>query len=288
VTAPLTIAALVRRLTDALTPLHGEREARSLARLVVGQVTGRSGAALLRDGGEPVPEASVDKINTILRQMKEERMPVQYLLGTTSFYGLELEVTPAVLIPRPESEEMVASLFEALRDVPGPFPLLDAGTGSGCLAIALALHLPASQVWACDISEEALDIARRNARRHHADIRFFSCDLLSPGTLPDRTWQCIVSNPPYIPAGERPALQPEVALHEPPRALFVPDDDPLLFYRALAAYALHHLAEGGILMVECHEEQASHVAALFRREGMQKVRVLQDINGKSRFVKAQR
>ncbi len=280
--------SLIRHLTRGLTPLHGEREARALARLIVATVSGRSGAALLRDGGEPFPDDLMPKINTIFRQMKEERMPVQYLLGETSFYDLSLEVTPAVLIPRPETEELVQITLEKLTKKKGPYHLLDIGTGSGALALALARHLPEATVWACDIDEETLEIARRNARKNRVNVHFFRDDILRPSPPPVSSFRCIVSNPPYIPEREKETLQPEVALHEPSRALFVPDDDPLLFYRHILRYARQHLEPDGYLMVECHAAHAEDVASLFRKEKLSAVTVHLDINGKKRFVTAEK
>ncbi len=277
-----TFDMLVRRLTATLEPEHGLPEARSLTLLVVRYVTGLSPAALLRDAHEPFPKELLPKVNNILRQLKA-RIPVQYVLGETEFYGCRIRVSPAVLIPRPETEELVRELLHQAGKDTAPFRILDAGTGSGCIAIALARKLPEAEIYASDVSEESLQLARENAEGNRVKVHFFRGDILNPE--PGGTYRYIVSNPPYVPESEKKNMQPEVVHHEPPGALFVPDDDPLLFYRALLDYASGHLEKGGWLMVETHEKFAGKVKDLFETYGMKEVEVKTDINGKERFVK---
>ncbi|MCD6200378.1 MAG: peptide chain release factor N(5)-glutamine methyltransferase [Bacteroidales bacterium] len=279
-----TLDMMVRRLTAILEPDHGPAEARSLALLVVRYVTGLSPVILLRDAHKPFPKERLPKVNNILRQLKE-RMPVQYVLGETEFYGCRIRVSPAVLIPRPETEELVHELLHIAGEETVPFRILDIGTGSGCIAVALAKALPEAEIDASDVSEESLQLARENAKENGAIVHFFREDVLNPGHRPGVTYRYIVSNPPYVPESEKKSMQPEVVHYEPPGALFVPDDDPLLFYRALLDYASEHLDNGGWLMVEAHEKFARKVKDLFEACGMSKVEVKTDINGKERFVK---
>ena len=277
-----TFDSLIRHLTASLTATHGPQEARSLARHVVAHVSGHSKTELLRDGSLPFPPERLPKINNILRQLKKHK-PLQQILGETEFYGCRILVNPSVLIPRPETEELVDRIVQELKEM-GKVSILDIGTGSGAIAIALARHLPQATVWASDISAEALATARENARLNEVTVRFFRDDILRPGPPPVERFDCIVSNPPYIPLSEKNNLQPEVKDHEPSHALFVPDDDPLLFYRAILDYAGNHLAGNGLLMVECHEHLARAVKEMFTECGITKVKVIKDINGKNRFV----
>jgi len=282
-----TFDSLIRHLTRQLEEERDPAEARSLARLVTGAVSGRSNTQLLRDGNLPFPQELLPKVNNILRQLKDH-MPLQYILGETVFYGCRLRVSPHVLIPRPETEELVERVVRTLQKEKEPFTVLDIGTGSGCIAVALARHLPRATLLATDISPGALETARENARLNGVQVRFFREDILHPATAPAEKLRCIVSNPPYIPASEKDGMQPEVRDHEPLEALFVPDNDPLLFYRAIAGYAREHLAEDGLLLVECHEKYAREVKTLFEQKGLQEVKVIRDINGKERFVEARK
>ena len=278
---------LVHRLIAALKTEHGLHEARSMAYLVVRYVTGLSQAVLLRDAREPFPKELLPKVNNILRQLKK-RMPIQYLMGETKFYGCRIVVNPAVLIPRPETEELVYGLLQKAKKDNYPGKILDIGTGSGCIAIAFAREVPEAEMYASDVTEEILSLAQKNARENGVDVHFFRQDILKPENEPKETYRFIVSNPPYIPESEKITIQPEVLLHEPARALFVPDKDPLLYYRAILEYSAGHLEEEGWLMVETHERFAGKVKDLFENYRMNEVEVKTDINGKERFVAGRR
>ena len=218
---------------------------------------------------------------------------MQYALGSARFCDHCFTVTPATLIPRPETEGLVQMALTAARRLASdrrssaaPLRVLDAGTGSGCIAISLALALAAegiaADVEAWDISEGALDVARRNAEALGAAVRFVHADILAlpAGASFDR----IVSNPPYICRHERAEMASHVTAHEPALALFVPDDDPQRFYRALAALAHRRLISGGALMVEAHSRYADATAAVMREAGLSDVAVHPDIFGLPRFV----
>ena len=282
-----TVDSVIRKLTSALTLLHGRREASALARLVVRSVTGRSPAELLRDAQEPFPKELLPKVNNILRDLKE-RKPVQYLLGETEFYGCRIMVTPAVLIPRPETEELVHRILQLAGDEYEGTRILDIGTGSGCIAVALAKNLPDAEVYACDVSGESLTVAAKNAEKNKVNVHFFEMDILHPDKGRKGMFTCIISNPPYIPESEKDSMQPEVIKYEPATALFVPDEDPLLYYRAILTYARDHLTQEGLLMVEVHEKKARDVARMFREYGMKHVKVIYDLNGKERFVEGRK
>lgn len=211
--------------------------------------------------------------------------PVQYITGTCWFYGMELQVNPQVLIPRPETEELVDWI---LQDHTGPEALhmLDIGTGSGCIPLALKNSRPAATVTGIDVSEGALTVARGNASRLQLDVTFSKVNVLDTqetAALP--AFHVIVSNPPYILQSEQSTMQEQVWGFEPSLALFVPDNDPLLFYRYISQLAATHLITGGHLYFETNEALANEVAALMKEEGFQEVEVKQDIFGKERMVK---
>lgn len=269
-----TRRSILDRLTAAAEPIYGTAEARQIARMVL---SARTGATLTQMVVEPDAAAEIADLERIEREIAAAR-PVQYVLGEAEFCGLTFEVGEGVLIPRPETEELVRRIA-ATR----PSSLLDIGTGSGCIAVASAALLPGAEVWAVDISAEALAFARRNAARSGAEVRFVQADALR---MPDlgRRFEAVVSNPPYIPASERRTMRRNVTEYEPAAALFVPDDDPLLFYRAIARQAHTLLAPGGRLWFEVHEAFAADVAAMLYGEGFAGTETYADINDKPRMV----
>lgn len=219
---------------------------------------------------------------------RAEGEPIQHILGYDEFYGVRLAVTPDVLIPRPETEELVERALDLLRDREAP-RVLDVGTGSGCIALALATERPDARVAACDVSAGALAVARRNARRLDLDVRCFEADLFDAAFL-DRVREeggtgldLLISNPPYIPDAEIPHLPAIVREHDPEIALRA-GDDPLRFYRQLADEGREACAAGAILLVEAHAEYADDVAAVFRAAQWSDVRVEDDLAGRPRMV----
>lgn len=210
--------------------------------------------------------------------------PLQYVTGVARFHGLQFHVTPAVLIPRPETEQLVDLIVdENKRD---DLRILDLGTGSGCIAIALARALKWPQVTALDVSGDALAVARENAAALKARVTFKQADMLAlkGGSLGE--WDVIVSNPPYVCRSEAATMETHVKDYEPEGALFVPDDNPLLFYRAIASFAASSLAPQGRVYVEVNSRFATQVAALFERSGLSQVAVYNDFAALPRFVTA--
>lgn len=220
----------------------------------------------------------------VLRNLKAG-YPVQYVTGRAEFDGLVLDVTPDVLIPRPETEELVRWIIE---DLPHPHPLImDIGTGSGCIALSLKKHIPGSTLIAMDVDGSALVMASKNAAKLELDLQFFLHDILSedsPKGLPQA--DIIVSNPPYIPVSEKQHMPIHVIDHEPQGALFVPDENPLVFYSSIARFARQQLKEGGQLYLEIHEKYGMKVSDLLNTEGFSGLELRQDINGKDRMIKA--
>lgn len=221
-------------------------------------------------------EMSLHKIFVRLQQGE----PVQYVLGRAEFCGLEFSVSPAVLIPRPETARLVDL---AAARISGPKRMLDVGTGSGCIAISLALRCTAATVEAWDISTDALSVAADNAQRLGARVTFAQRNALNP-PADSAVWDVIVSNPPYVAESERKDMEPLVLDHEPQLALFVPDDDALRFYRAISRYAAVALRPGGSLLFEINPRFANDTARLMRDCGFSNVEIIDDDYGKRRFA----
>ena len=215
----------------------------------------------------------------------EKGTPLQYILGRVVFAGLTINVTPGVLIPRPETEAWITQWSKIL---PSGVRVLDACTGSGCMALALKAHNPSLDVWALDDYEEALVQARGNAARLNLLVRIEKADLLAEVPQDWPLFDAIFSNPPYIPWSEKSQMDRHVVEHEPSEALFVPDADPILFYRALSRWGNQKLVSGGVLAVECHRDLVDNVCGLWRSEGWEKIVVENDIFDQKRFVSALR
>lgn len=248
--------------------------------------------ALTKEEEQPLFEA--------LSQLKQER-PLQYILGTAHFMDFELQVNGSVLIPRPETEELVQWILEDVASrksevrsrkpeagnmdfYPSPLTILDIGTGSGCIAIALAKHLPHAKVYALDVSERALEVARENARLNQVDITFLKNDILAPELELD--FDIIVSNPPYVRELEKEEMKNNVKDHEPSLALFVSDGDPLVFYRAIAQFGRTRLKEGGSLYLEINQYLGEETKALLNAHNFSEIELRKDILGNDRMLKA--
>lgn len=258
-----------------LTSVYDEREAQAVARYVLEEKYGMTATDIYC--GREVPDDN-ETAGTVQRLMNRE--PVQYVVGWEYFCGHKFAVRPGVLIPRPETEELVERI---IADNHHSQVILDIGTGSGCIAISLALGIDNADVTAWDISQDALNIAGSNARHLGAKVGFMQQDVLN---APDDAgkWDVIVSNPPYICAKERAAMAPNVLDHEPHTALFVPDDNPLLFYRAITRYALHALKPGGKLYFEINPLYADDMIRMANEEGFNHAEVIEDSFGKQRFI----
>lgn len=269
---------ILGRISARLAPLYGAREARSIALVAVSELSGLSASALLTDPGAPLEIAELDDI---LGQLAAGR-PVQYVVGRTEFCGRTFAVREGVLIPRPETEELAAWIAQAETEAAA---LLDVGTGSGCIAATLALALPGAQVYAADISDTALETAARNCRALGAGVILRKADALSdladvfPGPF-----DVIVSNPPYVPQSDLPAMHVNVREYEPHEALLVPDDDPLRFYRAIARAGRRTLRPGGRLYFEIYERFAEAMRRMLGEDGYTDTEVREDLNGKPRMT----
>ena len=275
---------LYRQIVGALPPEYDAREARAVALLVLEEAFGIGRTELYAGTARALTEAEAARLDAIVARLAAGE-PVQYVLGECSFCGLRLRVTPDVLIPRPETEEIVDRVLSA--EAGHPLRVLDAGTGSGCIAVALALGMPGASVEAWDLSEAALAVARANAEACGARVRFARRDLLAPPPA-GCSFDVVVSNPPYICLRERAEMDGHVLRYEPASALFVPDDDPLLFYRALSALGRAVLPAGGRMYLETNRAYARDVCALMLADGYAGARVSRDSYGNDRLVTAVR
>ena len=264
-----------------LASVYDAAEASAIARLVYEKRCSLSLADILVGKDKQLSADTYEDLEkTLLRLVESE--PVQYVLGFAEFCGREFEVNPSVLIPRPETEEL-CRLVKPMKDV----RILDACTGSGCIAITLAASMENAEVWAFDISEEALEVARRNAKSADKNVHFLQCDALKmEEKLDDETFDIIVSNPPYVCEKERISMDRNVLEHEPGLALFVPDDNPLLFYTAITRYAARHLRPNGRLYFEINPKYADEIGDFVNLQGFTQVNIISDSFGKSRFVEA--
>lgn len=270
-----------RELWRTLEPLYGNGEARAVTDYVLDVCFGLSKADILCGAVEEMTAEKTAELNKIFGRLMEGE-PVQYVLGRAEFCGRWFSVRPGVLIPRPETEELCAWITADSKASASP-KVLDIGTGSGCIAITLQLDMPESKVTAWDISADALDVARENAQRLGANVNFVKLDALN--AKPEDEWDVIVSNPPYICEKEKKDMAVNVLEHEPHTALFVPDADPLLFYRAITRLAVQTLNKGGRLYFEINPIYADDTCRMMRAEGMTAVELRSDMYGKQRMAK---
>lgn len=275
-------------INNTLKGLYPPGEVGSFIRLIMEHVCGISPQQLLLGKDRQISDTEKARIQDIVTRLSASE-PIQYILGETEFYGLTLRVTPAVLIPRPETEELVEKI---LQDHPGQaLKILDIGTGSGCIAIALQKQLKDSEVVALDISSDALRVARLNAERQGAAITFIQTDILASECADADVpflFDLIVSNPPYVKESEKRTMEKNVLLHEPHTALFVADDDPLLFYRHIARFGKKKLKPNGWLYFEINAQCGALTTEMLRKEGYREVERIRDLSGNDRIIKARR
>ena len=271
-----------------MEPLYGTREAEAITAVLIEHITGLTRSQVVIDPGRELTSLQQEKFDIAIEKL-QAYWPIQYVTGEAWFAGMNFFVDNRVLIPRPETEELVDWITSDLR--PGKdvslTRILDVGTGSGCIAIALKKKLPGIEMWAIDVSEEALEVAKINADRLDAGINFLSLDIRdeeSRDSLPD--FDYIISNPPYIPELEKSIIPENVLKHEPHLALFVGDYDPLYFYRQISEFAKKHLRKEGSLYFEIHETFSFEIVEFLKEEMHSNVEVRKDLQGKQRMIKA--
>jgi release factor glutamine methyltransferase len=272
----------------ALSQLYDEKEAESFFYLTLEDFRNLKRIDLAVNPGVIIPEDEIPQWEFVLAQLKKE-IPIQYILGKAHFFGMEFEVNDNVLIPRPETEELVEWIIsDHKKSQKSPeVKILDIGTGSGCIAIALAKNLPNAKVSAIDVSNGALAMAEKNATANRANVRFLHKDILKTESLGE-TFDIIVSNPPYVRHLEKKEIKKNVLDNEPHLALFVDDHDALLFYRKIAELAKKHLAENGKLFLEINQYLGKETMDLLEQTGFSHLELRKDIYGNDRMILAVR
>jgi release factor glutamine methyltransferase len=263
-----------------------------IAHWVIEHITGLTRSARLIHQTDSLTAAQESTFHTFQKELLQWR-PVQYVLGEAWFCGMKFFVDERVLIPRPETEELVEELRREIEsrkskvESEPPIQVLDVGTGSGCIAISLKKKKPEWDIWAVDLSTDALFVARQNAKNLGAEIHFEAVDILDKESRADLpVFDIIVSNPPYIPVKDKAAMRENVLLHEPQQALFVSNDDPLIFYREIIFFAAGHLKPGGNLFFEIHEQLAEQVLSLLSASNYLQIILKQDMQGRDRIISA--
>ena len=272
------------QIEKELSDFYPQGELKVLVRMLLQQVAGWSLVDMLTHNDLTLTAAQQMQIADAVDRLKRYE-PIQYILGAAEFDGMRLVVDARALIPRPETAELVLLLAETLSP---DASVLDIGTGSGCIAVALARRLPQAQVSAYDVSPDALALAAENARNQGVKIDFRQVDILHDAPADAPVFDAIVSNPPYVTDSERASMEANVLDYEPALALFVPDDDPLLFYRAIADFAWTHLSIGGRLFFEINHRFDAEIVMMLRHKGFANCAVQHDAFGKERFVVAQK
>ncbi|MDP4274906.1 MAG: peptide chain release factor N(5)-glutamine methyltransferase [Bacteroidota bacterium] len=278
-----TIRETLALIRQGLANRYPKSEVQGFIRIIFEHLLSYSQTDLVLKPEQLIPAATFDKINEIISRLQKNE-PVQYILGETEFYGLRFKVNSHVLIPRPETEELVKWISDEVHPG-GKTRILDIGTGSGCIAVALAKNIAGAEVDAIDVSEPALKVAAGNAALNKVNINFYYCDILKNQPFPSSSlFEVIVSNPPYVRESEKKLMLPNVLDYEPSLALFVPDEDPLRFYRAIAAFAWEHLVENGHLYFEINEALFDEISLLLKNLNFSGIKIRKDINEKCRMI----
>jgi release factor glutamine methyltransferase len=272
---------LFRELRSNLTLKASDIEKNSILFQLLEQILGVTRADIIVEKGVTLDQGMMLQLNGLMERINHEE-PIQYVLGECEFYGRIFKVNKDVLIPRPETEELIRTALPLLSGS-RLNRILDIGTGSGCIATTLSLEIKMADVYASDISLAALTLARENAQRLGASVTFARADILL-GELPCHDLDMIVSNPPYVTTKDKISMSKNVLGYEPSEALFVPEDDPLLFYSAILSRAVDVLNMGGTVVVEINEQFGVQVADLFTAHNFKGVQIIADINGKDRIV----
>ncbi|MGB3007052.1 MAG: peptide chain release factor N(5)-glutamine methyltransferase [Chitinophagaceae bacterium] len=283
----MTATDAYKKITGQLKEIYNESEASSIADWVMEYLTGKSRLERAAQKERLLLTDQVEKLSVILARLLEQE-PIQYVLNESWFGGQKFYVDKNVLIPRPETEELVEWIVSDYKIPIHDITMLDIGTGSGCIPISLYKKIQKAKVWSCDISKAALNVAIKNAAILGADINYIQLDFLDTSSwskLP--SFDIIVSNPPYVPEKDKEQMHPNVLQFEPASALFVPDEDPLIFYKAIAEFGKTHLKKNGNIYLEIHESLGEATTKLFRENGYV-TELKKDMQQKDRLVKAGR
>lgn len=279
----MNLKQLLHYFTKELITVYDEQEIISIFNITVEHISGLNRGQLMLHGDDELEDVKCNEYLRVLARLKTGE-PLQYVVGDTVFYGLTFKVNPSVLIPRPETEELVDWIIERCSREQINGSVLDIGTGSGCIAISLKKNLSNYKVSAIDVSEDALAVARGNALLNNAEVNFILADILDYKSA--EKYDVIVSNPPYITMEEQKAMHKNVLENEPHLALFVPDEKPLIFYEAIAEFALSNLNDNGILCFEINEYLGEETVQMLKGKSFVNIELKKDIQGKDRMILA--
>jgi len=281
----MSIKEIIEKYRKQLLLLYPIEEAESIINLVMEEILGYDQTKLFLNLDKAIDQGKLMRLESVLRDLKRNK-PVQYVLEVGHFFDLDLFVNEHVLIPRQETEELVKWIIDDCKGQQN-LKILDVGTGSGCIAVALKKNLPDAEITAIDVSNEAIDVAKENAEQHKVEINIKQVDILNTKDWDSfDKFDLIVSNPPYVTESERSKLHKNVIAYEPHTALFVSDNDPLIFYKAIIEFSKSYLAPEGRVYFEINEKHAQEIKELCSMNGFGEVEVKQDMNGKDRMVKA--
>ena len=286
----MTLAEMQKIFWQELSTFYDEREARAITKIVFENKLELQAHQMAFERFRILTQEQQKQLSEILKRLLTHE-PLQYILEEADFYGLKFKVNKSVLIPRPETEELLEWLLHEVRspksEVRSEIHILDIGTGSGCIPISLGKRLSQVNIEACDISEDALKVAEENNRAHQTKVKFIKHDILSENLLANK-YDVIVSNPPYISVCEKEAMRMNVLNYEPHLALFVSGNDDLIFYQKIAAQALHALKPNGKLFFEINEAKGNKVVEMLTDFGFINIDLRKDLSGKDRMVKAEK
>jgi len=282
----MRIKDLKKKFHDELRGIYDEREIKSMFSVLAGEYLGLSSVELTIHAGELVSKKEIDQFDAALLNMKDH-VPVQYILGQAEFMDFNLQVGPGVLIPRPETEELIQMLIDNVQVPSDRIRILDIGTGTGCIPIALSKHIKNAELIAVEQSEIALKYARNNIKINHARVDLHQMDFLDESSWNKLgKFDIIISNPPYVTNADTSMMRKNVLDHEPHDALFVDDQLPLFFYQQIIRFSKDYLSDDGWIYLEINEKYGKELLDLFNGNAFRNVSLYQDLSGKDRFVKA--
>lgn len=282
----MILKELQHQFHKELDTIYGKDEVQSFFKLLIEFFLNLKPIDIVLHSKRSISIADQHCFNDIIKRLKQEE-PIQYIVGETEFFGLSFKVNPSTLIPRPETEELVQWIIEdlTLANIQNP-KILDIGTGSGCIAISLAKNLPYAKIHAMDVSKEALKVTKENAILNQVEVECIEADILTARHNELHKYDVIVSNPPYVRALEKSTIKNNVLMHEPHLALFVENEDPLLFYKAICEYAVHNLKPKGSLFFEINQYLGTEMKQLLNTFNFESVELRQDIFGNDRMLKS--
>ena len=283
---PMSVAIAYEFLRKSIAEIYSDQEAASVSTIILEDVFGITKLKRLSNPEKEFNSTDLLRLTDFIKRLLNHE-PVQYVSGIAHFMDLKLEVNSNVLIPRPETEELLQWIIDDFLNSTKTVKVLDIGTGSGCIALALKKYLKSSEVYALDKSKNALNLAINNAKKNQLEVYFIHDDILFLSSKQLLKFDIIVSNPPYVLLSEKKLMNKNVLEHEPHLALFVDDSDPILFYKAIADYSLNNLNSKGLLYFEINEKYGEEIKIMLLNLNFINIELRKDFFGKDRFIKAQ-